>query len=129
MRDQKTPALDDWILSLPSFDRKMLAVLVTHTLQIRSKMKRTAAALEAAWITGFNEKTVCYICKEFKENRGKFRDERRGKYKRMCIFNNEELRLQASMWVREHAVDKSGPNMTAHSFCQWVNDVLLPSSD
>lgn len=63
------------------------------------------------------------------ENKGRFREEKRGKYKRLSLFNDEELRLQASMWVRENVVNESGPNMTARSFCQWDNETLLPSSN
>ena len=117
-----------WVVSLPLSGRKMLAVMLMETVQKRLNVKSTAAALEAAWITGFNEKTVRKYRKEFFENRGKFKDEARGKYKRFCLFNDESLRLQASMWVREHAVKKGAPNMVARSFCQWVNE-LLPSSD
>ena len=120
---------DDWVVSLPLTGRKMLAVMLMETVQKRFNVKSTAAALEAAWITGFNEKTVRKYRKEFFENRGKFKDEARGKYKRFCLFNDESLRLQASMWVREHAVKKGAPNMVARSFCQWVNNELLPSSD
>ena len=31
------------------------------------------------------------------------------------------------MWVRENAYKKGEANMTAGKFCQWANDVLLPS--
>ena len=51
-------AFDDWVFSLPLVDRKMLAVLIMETIQKRTPLKSTAAALEAAWITGFNEKTA-----------------------------------------------------------------------
>lgn len=107
----------------------MLAVMLMETVQKRFHVKSTAAALEAAWITGFNEKTVRKYRKEFFENRGRFKDEARGKYKRFCLFNDESLRLQASMWIRENAVKKGAPNLVARSFCQWVNNELLPSSD
>ena len=63
------------------------------------------------------------------ENKGEFREERRGKHKKMSLFNDENLRLQASMWVRENAVKKGEPNMTARSFCQWIKETLLPSTN
>ena len=47
----------------------------------------------------------------------------------MSLFNDENLKIQASTWVREHAVKKGEANMTARSFCFWVNDELLPSSN
>ena len=49
---------DDWVASLPLQSCKMLAVMLMETLQKRTNIKSTAAALEAAWITGFNEKTI-----------------------------------------------------------------------
>ena len=58
------------------------------------------------------------------ENKGKFKEEQCGKHKRDCLFNDEDLRLQASMWARENAVSKGGPNMTARAFCQWVNETF-----
>ena len=91
--------------------------------------KATRAALESAWITGFNEKTVRCYRDEFLANNGSFREEIRGKYTRLSLFNDENLRMEASMWVREHAVQKGEGNMTARSFCRWVNGELLPSSN
>ena len=38
------------------------------------------------------------------------------------------LRLEASMWVRENANKKGSANMTAASFCAWVNEELVPSA-
>ena len=59
----------------------MQAVMPVETLQKRTNIKSTTAALEAALITGFNEKTICGYRKEFSENHGAFRDESRRKYK------------------------------------------------
>ena len=88
-----------------------------ETLQKRFNIKSTAAALETAWITGFNEKTIRGYRKDFFENCGSFKEEARGKYKRFCLFNEEtlRLRLQAALVARE--------------FCQWINNELLPSSN
>ena len=53
----------------------------------------------------------------------------RGKYHRTnAIANNEELTEQAILFVRENAFKKGAPNLTARSFCSWVNDELLPNS-
>ena len=73
--------------------------MLMETLQKRTNIKSIAAALEAAWITGFNEKTIRGYRKEFFENHGTFRDELRGKCKRFCLFNEETLCLQAAMWI------------------------------
>lgn len=82
---------DDWVVSLPLSDCKMLAVLLMETVQKRFNIKSGAAALEAAWMTGFNEKTVHNYRKQFFENRGKFKEEGRGKYKRFYRFDRQSL--------------------------------------
>ena len=75
---------------------------------------------------GFNEKTVRPYRKEFFANKGKFKETRQGKYRRNCLLKDENLRLEAAIWVREHACKKGEANMTAKAFCQWVNEELLP---
>ena len=97
---------DHWVVILPLYNRKMLAVMLMETLQKRIKVGSTQAALEAAWITGFNEKTVRTCRKEFFERGGEFRDEAYGKYKRLCLLNEESLQLEACMWIHENAVKK-----------------------
>ena len=121
--------IDDWMVSLPSATRKMLSVVLVESFMTRLKMKSTAAALEAASITGFNEKTVRRYRKEFYENKGHFKEEKRGKYQRQCLFNDENLRMEAAMFVRENGCKKGEANLNAKLFCQWVNNDLLPSSD
>lgn len=52
-----------------------------------------------------------------------------GKYKRMnAIANDEALSDQARQYVRQNAFRKGAPNMTARSFCAWVNNELLPNN-
>ena len=46
----------------------------------------------------------------------------------MTLYSDEELNEKAAKWVRENAFAKGKPNMTAQSFCQWVNEDLLPSA-
>ena len=90
-------------------------------------MSIVGAAQESASITGFNEKTVRMYRKEFYENKGKFKENNQGKYKRQCLMNEENLQLDAAMYVREHAYQKGAAKLVATSFCQWVNTDLLPS--
>ena len=49
-------------------------------------------------------------------------------YERHCVYHDEALNHKAAEWVREHAFVKGELNMTAQSFCDWVNNDLLPSS-
>jgi len=71
------------------------------------------AAQEAASITGFNEKTVRLYRKEFFEQKGNFKESRQGKYERHGLWNEENLRLDAAMWIPENAYKKGEANMTA----------------
>ena len=91
------------MVSLPALQRKTLAVLLMESFKKRQNMGVMDAAQEAASITGFNEKTVRLYRKEFFEGNGQFKETRQGKYKRNCLLKDENLRLEASMWVREHA--------------------------
>ena len=43
------------------------------------------------------------------------------------LWKNEELNRIVTNYVRENNVVKCKPNLTASSFCQWVNDCLLPT--
>ena len=128
-KEQAQDVFDDFMVGLPSLERKTLAVLLMQSFQDRQKMGSRDAAKEAASITGFNERTVRKYTKELFDNRGKFPETRRGKHERHCLHNDENIRLEASMWVRENSCKKGDANMTAQSFCQWVNDCLLPSHD
>ncbi len=118
---------DDWMISLPALQRKTLSVLLFQSFRTRQAMNVTDAAQEAASITGFNEKTVRTYRKDFYDNGGKFKESRQGKHQRHCLLNDENLRLDAAMYVREHAYQKGAANLMAKSFCQWVNNELLPS--
>ena len=120
---------DDWMVCLPAIQRKTLAVLLMHSFKVRQNMNAKDAAREAGSIAGFNEKTVRQYRSDFYKNGGKFSETKQGKYKRHWLLNDENLRLEASMWVRENSYKKGEPNMTAQSFCQWVNDHLLPSQN
>ena len=44
------------------------------------------------------------------------------------VYKDEELNKKAAKWVRENASKKGKPNMTAPSFCVWLNEHLLSSS-
>ena len=103
----------------------MLAVSLYQTFVKRQKMKATDAAGEAASFVGLNERTVRKYYDDFFTNHGRLQETKRGKYTRQCLLGNETLRLEAAMWVRENAYQKGAANMTAASFCQWVNETLL----
>ena len=119
---------DEFILSFPIDNRRMLAVLLAESFRTRQGMGIVYAAREAGSIVGYSDKTVRKLRKQFYENKGVLRERTQGKYERVTIYRDEELNEAAAKWVRENAFTKGKPNMTAQSFCQWANEELLPSS-
>ena len=73
-----------------------------------SSMNMMDAAKEAASITSC-EKTVRQYRKEFYTQKGKFKEGKQGKYKGHCLLNDENLRFEAAMWVREMLTPKAKP--------------------
>ena len=63
----------------------------------------------------------------FFANEGQFTFRQQGKDEHHCVYHDEGLNHRAVKWVREHAFVKGKPNMTAQSFCDWVNNNLLLS--
>ena len=108
-------------MSFPSLARKTLSVSLMHYFQQRQGMNVKQSAQEAAYITGYDEKTILKYCLDILANRGMFSDSKRGKYECFYLFNDENIRLEASMWVRQNAHKKGASNMTALSFCECIN--------
>ena len=130
--DDSQTVFDDWMLTLMKHQRKMLAVLLYCSFQKGQKMSKMSAAQESASITGelllfivklytcslfrnyfifagYHERTVRAYAKEFFDNDMKFNDAQQGKYERQCVLSDEELRSQASLWVRENALRRVSP--------------------
>ena len=62
----------------------------------------------------------------FNANRGSFPDTLQRKYQRDgVLWHNDDLNKRALKYVRENTVVKGKPNLTAGSFCQWINECLL----
>ena len=106
----------------------MLSVILMEHIKNRLNLNAKQAATEAGSVVGFNEKTVRRYHNDFFENQGDFSVQLQGKYERHCVHHDEALNRKAAEWVREHAFVRGEPNMTAQSFCDWVNNSLLPSN-
>ena len=126
--DAVQEVFDDFIQCLSLDDRRMLAVLLTESFRTRQKMGIVDAAREAGSIVGYSDRTVRDLRKQFWDNEGMLDERRQGKYDQMMVYKDEELNKKAAEWVRENAFKKGEPNMTAPSFCVWLNERLLPSS-
>ena len=121
-------ALDDWMVTLRLEQRKMLSVTLMESFKTRQKMNVKDAAREAGSVVGFSDKTVRKYRNNFFANKGSLTPLKQGKYERHCVYHDEELNCKSAEWVRAHAFVKGEPNMTAQSFCDWINSDLLVSS-
>ena len=74
--DKAQGCFDDWMISLPSQERKMLAVALYHSFIKQTKMKATDAVQETASFVGFMRE---YNKEVFFANRGQFPETKRGK--------------------------------------------------
>ena len=126
--DAAQEVFDDVILCLPLDDRRMLAVLLTESFKTRQKMGVVDAAREAGSIVGYSDQTVRDLRKQYWDNEGMLDERRQGKYDRMMVYKDEQLNKKAAERVRENDFKEGEPNMTAQSFCVWLNEHLLPSS-
>ena len=86
-------------------------------------MQVVAAATEAGSIMGYNERTVRKYREEFFLAKESWR---RQSEVSTCVA--VFTMMKAAAWVRENAFQKGAPNNTAYSFCEWVNNDLLPAS-
>ena len=86
------------------------------------------AATEAGSIVVFIEKSVWKYRNDFFTNKRTLTPLKQGKYERHCVYHDELLNHKAAEWVRANAFMKGTPNMTAQTFCDWVNSNLLLSS-
>jgi len=72
------------------------------------------------------KKTIRMWRAEFLSNKGCFGDSAKGKYSRYVVVDDEEYKDIALRWIRENAIAKWKPNLTATGFCEWLNTTLLP---
>ena len=119
---------DDFMVALSFNTRQMLAIALMENYKKRQGMNVKEAAQEAASFVGFHQTTIQKYRNDFFQNKGTFKERKQGKYERATVYHDENINSQARKWVRENAFNKGKPNMTAQSFCTYVNDFLLPFS-
>ena len=121
--------VSNWVASLPRDDVYSLSLLLFHILKQDFQLLIYPASKIIAKYLNKNFKTVQKWRGDFVKNNGELPDFLRGRYSRMnTVRNNEQLAEQATQYVRENSFKKGAANLTSHSFCNWVNDELLPNS-
>ena len=119
----------EWITAMSRDDLMSLSMALHYMLVSVHNVKPSHAAESISSLIGKDERTIREWRYKFFKNQGEFPDSEQGKYQRHgVLYHNEELNEAASDYVRANAVVKGRPNMTAGSFCRWVNENLLPNS-
>ena len=91
-------------------------------------VQTTATAAVVGDVLHKSERTIRRWIDDFVSNGGEFYDSQQGHYIRNnTLMTNEELCKRARVYVRQTSAPRGGPNLTASSFCQWVNNELLNS--
>lgn len=119
--------IEDWLCSLDREDTVSLGIFLAFQLEHLLNFTATKAAEHAAIMIGKSERTVRSWRSDFMEH-GEIPENKQGRYQRRGIlWSNEALNKKATIYVRANANVKGQPNLTASSFCSWVNEELLPN--
>ena len=106
-----------------------LSLLLHHLIVKILGLQLTFAAKVIGDLIGKSDRTVREWRGTFLCNDGSFPGSLQGRYQLTGVLGqNEELNKHVRKYVRENANIKGKPNMTTASFCQWVNNELLPNS-
>ena len=116
----------EWVESLSRDDLLSLSILLWHIFTGILSLNITDAAGFIGRAIGKSDRTVREWRTTFNTNHGSFPDTLQGKYQRDgVLWQSEDLNKQAAKYVRQNTVVKGKPNLTAGSFCQWINECLL----
>ena len=119
---------EEWVTSLDRHNQISLSLFLCFKLTKLLDLGETRAAEVAGIMIGKSDRTVrewrsCYLSK------GEIPISRQGKYQRSgVLWTNEHLNNKASEYIRSNADSSGTPNLTVGQFCQWINDVLLPTN-
>ena len=109
----------EWVSTLHR-DAKMSLTLLLH---VKLNLELVEASELIGSMVGVSERAVRGWRATFLSNGNTFPDWQQGKYHRAGVLRkDEELNRNARAYVTENANPKGRPNMTALSFCAWVND-------
>ena len=119
---------EEWLNSLHRYDIMSLTLLLHNFLVTRMHLSLTNAAKLIGETVKKSDRTVREWRVVFLTNSNNFPDSLQGRYQRRgVLWHNERLNKCVRQFVLENASVKGRPNMTARSFCHWVNEELLPN--
>ena len=109
-------------------DKVALGLFLSFQLSKYFKLGETKAAEYAGMMINKSDRTVREWRSFFYNNGGKVPESKQGKYQRTgVLWTSENLNKKAIKYVRLNNNVKGRPNLTIGSFCEWVNNDLLPN--
>ena len=124
--DEIWSAVCGWTKSQSVEEEKMISVLLTSFVKRNFSVGEVFASDLAASVVGRTGRSVRGYVGDFARNRGRFKPYRRGRHRRFSVIDDEECRLKAAEWAREHASVREKPNMTATDFSSFIHRELQP---
>ena len=120
---------ENWVLQLDRDDRMSLGIFLAYNLKAHLGKGETEAAELAGLMVNRSERTIHDWQSKFVANDFVLPDSKQGQYQRSgVLWKDEELNRRASEYIRANNVVKGRPNLTITSFCQCVNEELLPNA-
>lgn len=118
---------EEWVTSLSWEDRASLGLFLTFQLKSAVQKGDTEAAEMAGMMIGKSDKTIREWRKNFMET-NEVPHSAQGQYQRTgVLWKCEHLNSVATQYIRSNASVKGKSNLTVASFCEWVNESLLPN--
>lgn len=119
---------EEWVAQLDWEDKVSLGLFICFQLKNILGKGETEAAELAGMMIMKCEKTIRDWRSKFFDNGGVVEETKQGRYQRTgVLWKNEDLNKKATQYIRENAFVKGRANLTAGSFCSWVNEELLPN--
>ena len=120
---------EEWVLQLDRDDALALGLFLSFQLSKHFNMGATKAAELAGLMIGRSDRTVREWRTYFFNHEGQIPDCKQGQYQRTgVLWCSEDLNKKAKKYVRNNCNVKGKPNLTVGSFCEWINNDLLPNS-
>ena len=119
---------ENWVLHLDNDDKVSVALFSYFQLS-KHDVGETQAAEMAGLMVGKSGRAIREWKSYFFAHDDSIPGSKQGKYERSgIIWGNEQLNAKAKKYIRLNSNVKGRPNLTVGSFCQWVNNTLLPNT-
>ena len=116
----------EWVESLNRDNVMALSIFLHSFVVFRLHFSLTDCAVMIGELLGYSDRTVREWKSVFINNEGSFPNSEQGNYQRSgVLWHNEELNKKAREFIKANASVKGKQNLTAGTFCQWVNGCLL----